>query len=96
VTGRLEAFNRHTQAMWDNLSAERFRKIEKIIKAYHITMGGTLCALTVKMNAWAEMFPRRDMGGPVRRADFIMNDMKHGMRRIREFEKRAPAMTEFN
>lgn len=96
VTGRLEAFNRHTQAMWDNLSADRFRKIEKIIKAYHITMGGTLCALTVKMDAWAAMFPRRDMGGPVRRADFIMNDMKHGMKRIREFEKRAPSMTEFN
>jgi hypothetical protein len=96
ATGRLEAFNRHTNAMWENLSADRFRKIERIIKTYHITMGGILCALTVKMDAWAEMFPRRNVGGPVRRADFIMNDMKHGMKRIREFEKNAPAMTEFN
>ncbi len=96
VTGRLEAFNRQTKAMWDNLSAERFRKIETLIKAYHITMGGILCALTVKMDSWAEMFPRRNVGGPVRRADFIMSELKAGMTRIREFEKRAPAMTDFN
>jgi hypothetical protein len=96
VTGRLEAFNRQTKDMWDNLSAERFRKIERIIKTYHITMGGILCALAVKMQSWAEMFPRRAVGGPVRRADFIMSEMKPGMRRIREFERRAPAMTEFN
>ena len=96
VTGRLEAFNRQTKAMWDDLSAERFRKIENIIKTYHITMGGILCAMSVKMDAWAGMFPRRTVGGPVRRADFIMSEMKAGMRRIREFEKRAPAMTDFN
>jgi hypothetical protein len=82
--------------MWDNLSAERFRKIETLIKAYHITMGGILCALTVKMDSWAEMFPRRNVGGPVRRADFIMSELKAGMTRIREFEKRAPSMSDFN
>lgn len=96
VTGRLEAFNRHTQKMWEELSAERFRKIEAIIKSYHITMGGILCALSVKMAAWAEAFPRRQSGGPVRRADFIMSEMKAGMRRIREFEKKAPSMSDFN
>ncbi|MGE3333015.1 MAG: hypothetical protein AB7I36_05185 [Rhodospirillaceae bacterium] len=96
VTGRLEAFNRHTKDMWDNLSAEKFRKIERIIKAYHITMGGILCALTVKMDAWAGMFPKRNMGGPVRRADFIMTDIKHGLKRIRDLERKAPSMAELN
>ncbi len=96
VTGRLESFDRHTKDMWENLSAERFRKIERIIKAYHITMGGILCALTVKMDAWAEMFPRRNVGGPVRRADFIMTDIKHGLKRIRELERKAPSMAELN
>lgn len=96
VAGRLEAFNRQTRSMWDDLSAERFRKIENVIKTYHITMGGILCALTVKMDAWAEMFPQRHRGGPVRKADFIMSEMKPGMKRIREFEKRAPSMTDLN
>lgn len=96
VTGRLESFNRHTKDMWENLSAERFRKIERIIKAYHLTMGGILCALTVKMDAWAEMFPRRNVGGPVRRADFIMTDIKHGLKRIRDLERKAPSMAELN
>jgi hypothetical protein len=82
--------------MWDNLSAERFRKIERIIKAYHLTMGGILCALTVKMDAWAEKFPQRNIGGPARRADFIMTDIKHGLKRIRDLERKAPSMAELN
>jgi hypothetical protein len=82
--------------MWDNLSAERFRKIEKLIKTYHVTMGGILCALTVKMDAWSKMFPRPDSGSPARRAEFIMTDMRQGLKRIREFEKRAPKMSDLN
>lgn len=86
VTGRLESFDRHTRDMWDNLSAERFRKIESVIKTFHTMMGGILCALTVKMDAWISLFPDRRAGAPGRRADFILNDMRHGMQRIREIE----------
>jgi len=87
VTGRLESFDRHTKDMWENLSAERFRKIEAVIKTFHTMMGGVLCALTVKMDAWIALFPNPRAGAPGRRADFIMNDMRNGMRRIREAEK---------
>jgi len=86
VTGRLESFDRHTKDMWDNLSAERFRKIEAVIKTFHTMMGGILCALTVKMDAWVTLFPNPSAGAPGRRADFILNDMRNGMRRIREIE----------
>lgn len=87
VTGRLESFDRHTKDMWNDLSAERFRKIESIIKTFHTMMGGILCSLTVKLDAWAKLFPDPRSGSPGRRADFILNDMRHGMRRIREIEK---------
>jgi len=87
VTGRLESFDRHTKDMWENLSAERFRKIETVIKTFHTMMGGILCALTVKMDAWTRLFPDAKAGAPGRRADFILNDMRHGMQRIREIEK---------
>jgi len=94
VTGRLESFERATKDMWTGLSAERFRQLERFIKAYHTTMGGILCALTVKMDAWAETFPRANVGGPVRRADFIMTDMRHGLSHIRKICKSAPSMTD--
>ena len=84
VTSRLESFDRHTKDMWNDLSAERFRKIETVIRTFHTMMGGILCALTVKMDAWVELFPHRRAGAPGRRADFILNDLQHGMRRIRE------------
>lgn len=87
VTGRLESFDRHTKDMWENLSAERFRKIEAVIKTFHTMMGGILCALTVKMDAWIELFPNPRAGAPGRRADFILGDLRNGMQRIQEIEK---------
>ncbi|MCC6915071.1 MAG: hypothetical protein IT566_15330 [Rhodospirillaceae bacterium] len=87
VTGRLESFDRNTKDMWNDLSADRFRKIETVVRTFHTMMGGILCALTVKMDHWVELFPNRRAGAPGRRADFILNEMRHGMTRIREIEK---------
>ncbi|MCB2108703.1 MAG: hypothetical protein KDE14_13430 [Rhodobacteraceae bacterium] len=84
VTGRLESFDRLTVDMWKDLSAERFRQIEETIKTFHVMMGGILCALTVKVDAWNAQFPSSRSGSPGRRSDFIMNDMVHGLRKIRE------------
>ncbi len=91
VTGRIESFDRNTKNMWENLSAERFRKIETVIRTFHTMMGGILCALTVKMDSWVELFPNRGAGAPGRRADFILNDMRYGMKRIKELEKLGSA-----
>ena len=87
VTGRLESFDRHTKDMWNDLSAERFRKIEAVIKTFQTMMGGILCAITVKMDAWTALFPVPKAGAPGRKADFILSDLRHGMERIREIEK---------
>ena len=96
VTGRLESFERNTKDMWNNISAERFRKIEKLIKAYHTSLGGILCALTVKMDSWSENFPMASSGGPVKRSEFIMSEMKHGLEKIRQFDAKAPSMSDLN
>ena len=52
TTGRFESFHKNTENMWDNISAERFRATEEMIKSYHTTIGGVLCGLGIKMNAW--------------------------------------------
>lgn len=96
ITGRLESFDKSTADMWRNLSAERFRKIEQLITSYHTTIGGVLCALSVKLNAWAYQFPTLASAGPVRRAAFIMSDMRQGIERISDIEETRPVLSELN
>ena len=94
ITGRFENFDRSTQHMWDEISAERFRKVEQLITSYHSTIGGVLCSLTVKMNAWLKLFPNENAGGPMRRAEFIMSEMRQGIENIQKIEDSAPMLSE--
>ncbi len=90
ITGRFENFDRSTENMWDNITGAKFRKVEELIESYHTTIGGVLCSLTVKMEAWKRLFPTADSGGPVKRAEFIMSELKQGMERIQSIEDSAP------
>ncbi|HIJ43399.1 MAG: hypothetical protein QF511_12770 [Rhodospirillales bacterium] len=92
ITSRFETFDRSTKNMWDNITAERFRQVEELIGSYHTTIGGELCSLGVKMNAWHRLFPTPDSGGPVKRSEFIMSDMKQGIEKIRLIERSAPVL----
>ncbi|MGC2854586.1 hypothetical protein ACM64Y_03855 [Novispirillum sp. DQ9] len=89
ITGRFETFDRASRTMWQNLSAERFREVKALIESYHTTIGGMLCALTVKMNGWARQFPRKGSGGPVRRGEYIMSEMKQGLAAMRRLDQDA-------
>lgn len=96
ITGRFENFERGTKHMWDEISADRFRKVEQLISSYHTTIGGVLCSLSVKMEAWARLFPTPTSGGPGKRAEFIMSEMKQGMENIQEIEDSAPMLSALN
>ena len=65
ITGRFENFDRSSEDLWKNLSADRFRHVEQQIRSYHTAIGGTLCALSVKMDAWLKNFPDPSVGGPL-------------------------------
>ncbi|KAA5605070.1 hypothetical protein F1188_12340 [Roseospira marina] len=92
ITGRFENFERSTKAMWEDISADRFQKVKELIQAYHVTIGGVLCGLTVKMNAWIRLFPKPTTGGPVKRSEFIMSDIRQGLDNITKIEDSAPMM----
>jgi hypothetical protein len=96
LTGRFENFERGTKHMWDEISADRFRKVEDLISSYHTTIGGVLCSLSVKMDAWARLFPTPSSGGPGKRAEFIMSEMKQGMEKIQKIEDSAPMLFTLN
>jgi hypothetical protein len=88
ITGRLETFEKRTQQMWGNISQKEFNAVRELIERYHVTIGGSLCGLTVKMNAFARLFPHAQAGGPVKRADFMISEMIQGIDMIRDMEKR--------
>ena len=90
ISGRFETFDRYTGNMWQNLNAERFRQVKRFIEDYHTTIGGCLCALTVKMRAWSARFPHAEAGGPAQRSEFIVSEMKQGIDYLMEIEANAP------
>lgn len=78
-----EEFDSHSKDFWNDVSAERFREVEALIAGYHTTIGSVLCALSVKTIAWHNLFPSRSVGGPVKRSEFIMTEMRQGTDIIR-------------
>jgi hypothetical protein len=87
ITGRLEVFDKRTREMWENITQEEFRAVKTMIERYHVTIGAALCGLTVKMSAFARLFPRPTSGGPIKRADFMMTEMLQGIELIRDVDK---------
>lgn len=96
ITGRMENFDLSTKDIWNDISAERFRKVKAMITSYHTTIGGVLCALSVKMNAWNRLFPDSDVGGPIRRSEFIMSEMCQGIENIQKIEDDTPMLASLN
>lgn len=86
VSNILEMFRARTEDMWENPSGVNFREMQEMITGYQSRIGGALCALTVKMNAWAAKFPSRSSGTPSRRADFVLSDILPGIEMIEEIK----------
>ena len=95
ITGKIESFERSTNDMWRDLTGERFKKIETAISRYHTSIGGALCALSVKMSAWVSQFPTPS-GGVGRRAAFIMSDMRQGLEYLESQDDDAPILAALN
>jgi hypothetical protein len=75
-------FEGMSAGLWRNLSAARFRTMQAYVHSVQTRVGGVLCGLTVKMNAWVTRFPSPSAGGPASRAEFIMSDMREGLNGI--------------
>lgn len=96
VTGRLESFAQSTENLWANMNAENFNKVRTLVNSYHVSLGGMLCALSVKLNTWTETFPSPDSGSPMRRIEFLTSDMRRGIDRIDTLFDETPALANLN
>lgn len=88
ITGRFESFDNRTKDFWRDINAETFRQIRDLITAHHVTIGGVLCGLEVKMNLWKTRFARGG-GGPNRRLEFIKSEILPGLSHIKSLERSA-------
>ena len=89
ITKRLNLIELRTTHLFEHMTQEEFREVRTLIERQHVAIGAILCGLTVKMNAFARQFPHANAGGPVKRADFMQNEMMKGIDLMREAEKRA-------
>ncbi|MBL6946127.1 MAG: hypothetical protein ISR47_05780, partial [Rhodospirillales bacterium] len=81
---RIRTFEFGSQNMWVDIDAAKFRKFSELVQNNHTMLGGVLCAMSLKMDAWKEQFPDRQFGGPMKRAEFIVNDMQQGIEKFRK------------
>lgn len=79
VADTLEVFKIRTAGMWENISAEHFDEMKQLINTYQTRIGGALCAMTVKMDAWARKFSGERKESHNRYADFIMAEIRPGL-----------------
>jgi hypothetical protein len=84
VVSRFESFDRASESMWEDITAESFNKVKKMIRSHHVSVGAILCGLSVKMNGWQHNLAAGR--GLVRRADFVRSDMMQGMEKINKIE----------
>lgn len=91
ITGRFENFHQNSSDMWENVTAESFRAVKDMVASHHMTLGGVLCGLSVKMSIWDEKFGG-GRGGLVQRSEFIMSEMRQGIDTIAAIEKSAPSV----
>ena len=90
ITGRFESFDRNSQTFWDNISMDSFQRLHALITNHHETIGGVLCGLTVKLNAWETRFPSQG-GSPYKRAEFVQSEMAPGLEKLQKLEASAPS-----
>lgn len=88
ITGRFESFDQKSRDFWNDINADTFRRIRNLITSHHITIGGVLCGLAVKMNLWKTRFGRGG-GGPHRRVEFVKSEILPGLSHIKSLEMSA-------
>ena len=87
VTGRFEVFQQNSDKMWEDIDAEKFRRVKEVVIGSQKTVGGVLCGLGIKLNAWCERFPDPKVGSPNSRFEMLFSDIAPGIDRLQAIER---------
>ncbi|MBT3361676.1 MAG: hypothetical protein HN403_18790 [Rhodospirillales bacterium] len=81
---KIKVFEFGSKNMWVDINGAKFRKFRDLVENSQTMLGGSLCAMSLKMDAWKETFPDPQFGGPMKRAEFIVNDMQQGLEKFQK------------
>jgi len=79
VLSRIKNFDQVSKTVWDSDEPGALSAFGRDIRGSQTTLGGILCALSIKMEDWKAHFPHAEAGGPLKWADYIVNDMRQGL-----------------
>lgn len=79
---RFKSFDESSETIWQSNEPDAFGAFGRSISGNQTALGRMLCALTVKMNDWHKQFPHAEVGGPIKWADYIVNEMRQGLEAV--------------
>lgn len=89
IKDRLARFQSSFELFWSNINKESFEQLKKNIEDNHASMGAVLCGLIVKIRGWSKEFPEDNVGGPTKRAQFVMTELEPGLEKLKIMEAEA-------
>lgn len=82
VANIMEMFRTQTEDMWQNISAERYQKMSRLITEHQEKIGANLCAITVKLNAWKQLEFSATTDSVSDKVGFVTREIGHGLDRL--------------
>lgn len=89
IRERLARFQTGFESFWTDINRESFVRLRAQIEENHSSMGAVLCGLLVKMRCWAKEFPDNSVGGPAKKAKFVMTELEPGIEKLKLMETEA-------
>ena len=88
IRNRFKEFDKHTASMWENLSAEKFRKVKNLIENNHATIGGFLCGAQIKLDGFQTQCLKAKMTNR-QLNDYVLTYVQPGLDRIKNIDHAA-------
>lgn len=82
VANVIDRFRVRTEDMWQNISAEQYRKMSNLISDHQERIGANLCAITVKLSAWKEQATASSGEGAAEKFGFVVREISHGLENL--------------
>lgn len=89
IRERLLKFHTSFEDFWRDINKNTFAALRGQIEENHSSMGSILCGLGVKIRNWSKEFPDNDVGGPQKRAKYVVTEMEPGIEKLRTLEAEA-------
>lgn len=86
IASVMSMFSAQTGDMWQAITAEKFRRMQALIRDYHVGIGSVLCIISVKMMAWKAIFPKPEVGSIGRRTDFVLSHIGPGLETLQDIK----------